>query len=264
MSGYFGTDLQQRLQALSEASVEFINSTPGACQTARMMGCDDPDALGWDRIDFCLQRDGVFGFRMISAEQAGEIRSRLAQRNCRFDTWDVFLASRDVALDVCEAILVKELPAGLRELERPRQSEDQQVSSIQTLMGSAGVVPFSGSFLVGDCGPAITVAIGDGPDNAIAAAHGYLPHNVFSPFHHYAWGGLVVVAESCRGAGLGANINARLVSRAFSDLGATHIYELVSATNLPSRRMVEACGLRHEPHLICGVATVEDAATFTR
>lgn len=43
MSGYFGTMMQQRLQAQAEASIDFVNATPGACQTGRSMGCDDPD-----------------------------------------------------------------------------------------------------------------------------------------------------------------------------------------------------------------------------
>jgi hypothetical protein len=34
MSGYFGTQLQQRPQAQAETSVEFIDATDGACQTA--------------------------------------------------------------------------------------------------------------------------------------------------------------------------------------------------------------------------------------
>ena len=45
MPGYFGTEMQQRLQAQAEASVDFIDATPGACQTGRTMGCDDPDQL---------------------------------------------------------------------------------------------------------------------------------------------------------------------------------------------------------------------------
>ena len=47
MSGYFGTEMQQRLQAQAETSVDFINATAGVCQTGRTMGCDDLDRLGW-------------------------------------------------------------------------------------------------------------------------------------------------------------------------------------------------------------------------
>lgn len=79
MSGYFGTEVQQRLQAQAEASVDFINVTPGACQTGRTMGCDDPDRFGWELIDKILNRDGICGFRMIPASKADELKSRLAK-----------------------------------------------------------------------------------------------------------------------------------------------------------------------------------------
>lgn len=118
--------------------------------------------------------------------------------------------------------------------------------------------------LVGAIGPATTVTVGDGDGNVVAAAHGYLPHNAYSEFHGYAWGGLVAVAETQRGKRLGNYVNARMIVSVFRDLDATHVYELVSVTNIPSRRMVGSCGLRHEPALVCGIATPNDSAHFTR
>ncbi|RWK63532.1 hypothetical protein [Mesorhizobium sp.] len=105
MSGYFGTEVQQRLQAQAEASVDFINATPGACQTGRTMGCDDPDRFGWELIDKILNRDGICGFRMIPAGKADELKSRLAKGGFRFDSWDVFSADRASALAASEAII---------------------------------------------------------------------------------------------------------------------------------------------------------------
>ena len=74
----------------------------------------------------------------------------------------------------------------------------------------------------------------------------------------------MAVADAQRGRGLGNYVNARMIARVFEDLGATHVYELVSAANVPSRRMVASCGLHPEPSLVCGVATANDSARFTR
>jgi hypothetical protein len=63
---------------------------------------------------------------------------------------------------------------------------------------------------------------------------------------------------------LGNYINACMIVSVFHDLGATHVYELVSASNVPSRRMVTSCGLRHAQGLVCGIATPNDSAHFTR
>lgn len=264
MAGYFGTKMQQRLQARAEASVDFINATQGACQAGRTMGCDDPDRLGWERIEAFLERDGVCGFRLIPAAKAEELKSRLMKRNFRFDTWDVFLADRASALAAAEAIIARGLPEGLTDLDKPTEPEGEATALIQTLMGAAGVAPFSGSMLVGALGPATTVAVGSGNGTIVAAAHGYLPHNAYSVYHRHAWGGLVAVAESQRGKGLGNYVNARMIVHVFRDLGATHVYELVSASNVPSRRMVESCGLRLEPGLVCGLATPNESVRFTR
>jgi hypothetical protein len=263
MAGYFGTETQQRLQAQAEASVDFIKATPGACQAGRTMGCDDPVQLGWERIEEFLRRDGVCGFRLIPAVVADKLRSHLLGQNFRFDTWDVFLADRRGALAASEAIVARGLPDGLADLEAPTEPEGEYAARIQSLMGAAGIVPFSGSLLVGALGPATTVAVGD-KNGIVAAAHAYLPHNAYSPYHRHAWGGLVAVAGSQRGKGLGTYINARMIVGAFRDLDATHVYELVSASNVPSRRMVEACGLRPEPGLVCGLATSQESARFTR
>lgn len=264
MSGYFGTPTQKRLQAQAEASADFISTTPGACQTGRTMGCDEIDDLGWERISHFLDRDGVCGFRLIASTKVEELVSRLTDRGYRFDTWDVFLADRETALANSNLLLSGGLPDGLRELGQPTEPDGEYTARIQALMAAAGVVPFSGSLLTGALGPATTVAIGDRAGNVVAAAHGYLPHNAYSDYHRYAWGGLVAVAESQRGRGLGSYVNASMIASVFRDLQASHVYELVSATNIVSRRMVETCGLRHEPSLVCGIATPNESALFTR
>lgn len=264
MSGYFGNEQQRRLQAQAESAIDFIKDTPGACQTGRTMGCDNVDQLGWEGIEAFLERDGVFGFRLIDADRAERLKAELGERNFRFDTWDVFLADRPTAMDASQAILDGGIPQGLREFDGLPDPEGAEMVRLQSLMGEAGVVPFSGSMLVGALGPAATVALEDGSGATVAAAHGYLPHNEHSAFHSYAWGGLVAVAESQRGRGVGNYVNARMITRVFAELSATHIYELVSSSNIPSRRMVQACGLRHEPGLVCGVATPMEGARLTR
>ncbi|MGL4490292.1 MAG: GNAT family N-acetyltransferase [Rhizobiaceae bacterium] len=264
MSGHFGTQTQRRLQAQAEASVAYINATPGTCQAGRMMACDDPDRLGWGRINEFLERDGVCGFRLISANKAEEVRSHLISQDCRFDTWEVFTADRTTAVAASKSLLNRGLPDGLVQMAGPTDPDSEYTKKVHTLMATAGVVPFSGSFLTGALGPARTVVVGDRNGNVLAAAHGYLPHNAFSDYQHYAWGGLVAVAEAERGKGLGNYVNACMIASMFEDIGATHVYELVSATNTPSRKMVASCGLRAEPALVCGVAAPNDSARFTR
>jgi len=264
MAGYFGTTMQRTLQMRAEEADEWIKATPGACQAGRFVGCDDPDRLGWDRIIEYIDRDGLCGFRLISAAQSDAVKSRLASEDCRFDTWDVFVGERSTALGACEEILSRGLPDGFADLPNSTAPESKEMQRIQAIMGAAGVVPFSGSLLAGTFGPATTKALSDREGNVVAVAHGYMPHNAHSDYHRYAWGGLVAVADAMRGKGLGTFVNALMTVSVFRDLGATHIYELVSATNVPSRKMVESCGLRHDLGLVCGLATPNESMRFTR
>ena len=72
------------------------------------------------------------------------------------------------------------------------------------------------------------------------------------------------MAETERGKGLGNYVNAHMIASVFHELDATHVYELVSATNNPSRKMVASCGLCPQPLLVCGIAVPNDSARFTR
>jgi RimJ/RimL family protein N-acetyltransferase len=264
MAGYFGTDNQRRLQMLAEKSNRFGAATPGACQAGRMLGCDDPDRLGWEHIDGLLARDGVLGFRLIDTAKVEGLKAHLSERRCRLDTWDVFLADRASALAAVDDITMQSLPSGLRQLASSMLPEEDQMVRVQTMMADAGLVPFSGSMLAGELGPTALVVIGDAVGNIVASAFGYMPHNAHSRYKDYAWGGLVAVSEPLRGKGLGKIVNALMIKKIFDDLNASHVYELVSADNIASRRMVEACGLRPDQTLTCGIATPQVSSRFTK
>lgn len=255
MAGYFGTEVQVRLQQRSDERAEWTRTTPGACHIARMLGADDLDRLGWRAVFDILEEDGAFGFRLIAEDSAAELAETLTARGYRVDFWDVFMAGRREALAAVDGILARSLPHDLTPVGMDVPADAPSVRRVQEFLAANGISPFSASMLVGDVVPATTIALADSDGAIVAAAHAYLPHNSFSRFHDAAWGGLVAVAESQRGKRLGGHVNAMMVRAAFDRLGASRIYELASATNLQSRRMIEACGLKLEPKLKCGNAT---------
>jgi hypothetical protein len=264
MAGYFGTDQQKALQARAEVSVPEMSTKPGLCQNGRMVGCDDLDALGWPAIYEILDRDGFVGFRLIPAARETEVRDRLSERGFRLDTWNLFIGPKHEILSSCQEIASRPLPPGLSLLPMPDEPDSPYTRSVQALIASTGIMPFSGSLLAGLLGPARTIVIGTEERSIAAAAHGYRPHNAESRFHDYAWGGLVAVSDAYRGLGLGRQINAILAVTVLREFGASHLYEMISADNTASRRMAEACGLRHDPGFLCGSATRSDRERFTR
>jgi hypothetical protein len=258
MPGFFGTEIQQRLQRETDALHDTIEATPGLFHAGRMFGSDDPDRVGWDFIFSHLESDGVFGLRMIPVERAAEISDMLAGRGYRWDTWDLFTASREQALEASTSIVKTGLRHDLAEVSLPADPEGHLVRDIQQCMADCGIATLSGSRLLGLLGPARTVAVASPSGQIVATAHTYLSYNAHSRFHRTAWGGLVAVSPSHRGRGLGAYVNARIVAAAFLDLGAEGIHELVRSENRASRRMVEACGLRLDATVKCGMVTNAD------
>lgn len=263
MAGYVGTDQQIALQEFADDAFEWMNTTPGACNPGRSLGTDDPDRLGWDKIFEVLERDGIFAFRLMHSDQIDRIARMLSKNGYRLDLWDVFLADRAKSELQTLPILANGPPDGFIERPRLESADHPDTKKVQSFMVANGVVPFSGSMLTGDFGPVTTVVILDEQGEVSAAAHGYLPHNKYSPHHESAWGGLVAVSPDHRGKGLGKYVNAKMVSSCFSGLGAKTVHELVTESNVPSRRMVEASGLQLDPSLKCGGAT-KGTDRFTR
>ena len=271
MSGYFGTQMQRRLQAQAEASVDFIHATPGACQTGRTMGCDDPDQLGWGRIDAFLSTATASAASASSRPaKADELSVRPMMRQelpLRYRGTCSSPTALARSLPRGGDSVSGGLPAGLTDLDRPhsnprantrpasRRSWGQPASCRSPARCS------SGSLGAGDDRRLSATETGPSWRPRMATS----PHNAHSAYHRHAWGGLVAVAESQRGKGLGNYINARMVVSVFRDLDAAHVYELVSASDsaLPAHGRSQAgCG---PSRLSCaGSATPSETARFTR
>lgn len=264
MSGYAGSEAQIELMRRSDDHAEWTRTTRGACNVGRMLGCDDIEQIGWPTILDALQRGGSFGFRLLSLDAATAAAAELQRHGYRLDMWDVFVAGRSEAASQVDAIFDSGLPPGMSWLDIGADPDGAAMRSVQAFMLANGVVPFSGSMLLGRYGPARTLAIADADGTVVASACTYLPHNATSVHARKAWGGLVAVDPSQRGRKLGVLINAAMVKAAFEELAAEGIYELVSSSNMPSRRMVEACGLRHDPAVVSGVATTADGTRYTK
>jgi GNAT superfamily N-acetyltransferase len=262
MELYYGTDRQIALQKKVDALASWIRTTPGACLVGRIRGTDDPDRLGWDTIFASLEDDGVFGFRLLASSDLHAVEARLSERGYRFDSWDVFAAPAQQIRDALDRVDMT-LPDNYRAIRADAANDTVTVRNAQRLMSENEVTPFSGDVLTGKHAPAALVAI-EAPDGTLAAAaFCYFPHNEHSPHHKTAWGGLVAVGPEHRGRRLGAIVNAMMLRAAIDRLGAAGVYELVTATNEPSRRMVQRCGLVHDPDLVCGMA-IKGGERFTK
>lgn len=264
MAGYFGTQRQQLLQERTHTFRDWMAETPGIYNAGRFIGTDDPDRAVWSDLETILDRDGILGLRMVTRDQASRFFPGLEARGYRIDTWDIFTAAVADIADRVASILSSGLPAGIRACPPLSGPEGDDTRRLQQFLADNGMAPFSGTMLAGTPSVARTIALENADGAIVACGHAYFPHNRHSRFSRYAWVGLIAVAASQRGSGLGRLVNAMLLDAAARELGADHVYELVGATNIASRRMVESCGLRIAGDLVCGVATPAQEDRFTR
>jgi len=262
MQSYHGTEQQIRLQKKSDSCLDWIRDTKGACNTARFLGTDDPDLLGWDVVLKHLKTDGIFGFRMIPTDRTVEIAEHMRKAGYTMAYWDVFTCSATQIMEQTNE-LPTDLPDGVEPVPGARLTEAATLSAIQHCMIRSGIAPFSGFMLSGQAGPSVLVALQTLHGEVVATAYGYLPHNRFSPHSSTAWGGLVAVDKAYRGRRLGVLVNCLMVRKCVDVLGAHTVYELVAQDNLASRRMVERCGLEFNAFYKSGTAS-RSQERFTR
>lgn len=263
MKCYFGSEQQIKLQQVVDEFTPWCAKTKGAVNGGRFLGVDDIEALGWDRIIEFLERGGAFTFRMVPTEGVEEINARLQEHGMRFDYWNVFSAQGDAITRHTGPINAEPLPGGFSLVANDELGDEMVISEIQQCMARNNVVPFSGNILSGQALPSSMVALRDRHAKIVATAFGYFPYNRFSKWSSTAWGGLVAVDPELRGRKLGVRVNALMVEDCVNKLGASEVQEFAAATNIPSRRMIERCGLVLDPSVVCGIAT-SGAERFTR
>ncbi|WP_419903308.1 GNAT family N-acetyltransferase [Kiloniella sp.] len=259
MEQYFGTDTQVRLQRRADEYTNWMYSTAGACHPGRCLGCDDPDALGWDVIFEHLKRDGRFGFRMIPAHRMESVRDKLAAEGYAINFWNVFTGSSGDILKATEPLIRNSLPGELSFISIEELHNPELIKEIQIFLSDNGIPPVSGLMLSGQSVDACTKVVRSVDGDIVAMAYGYFAHNDHSEHSDTGWGGLVAVDANHRGNGLGGLVNAAMIRSCITKLGAKSFYEQVSTENKISQRMVEKCGLKLDTSVLCGIATSTEA-----
>ncbi len=211
-----------------------------------------------------LARDGVMGFRLISRAMLADLRRELGPEGWRIDIWNVMAADAAAARSGIAPLLARPLPDGIATGLLDGGAGDAAVRGVQAFLAEQGIAPFPGARLTGEGCEARTLVLRSRDGSIAATAHCYFPHGRHSPHARDAWVGLVAVAPEFRGSGLGTRANAEAIRLALDDLGAAAVHELVSETNVPSRRMMERCGLVPDSARVCAMAVRAQAEKFTR
>lgn len=240
---YFGSAEIRALQKSQDSQVPLLSKTPGAVIHARTFSSDDPQRLGWDILRRRMSEDGRVTLRGVTEADVDEAMKEMEGFTPIEHRWDFFMADADTIRATCIPLVEKPLPDGLHQVEA--EAIDQPlIHQVQSFLDSQGVSPFSKDALAGRLFPAQLVVLRDNARNIVATGFAAMTHNQFSPFEGAAWVGLIAVSPDWRGRALGTRVDAITNLIAVERLGATATMEFVAQDNLPSRRMLETCGLR--------------------
>lgn len=243
-SPYFGEPRIQALQKCRDDQVEELRDRPGAVVHARTFSVDDPEAIGWPYIKNIVAREGVVTLRGADESAILKARQELKEFAPSEHYWDIFMADAATIRDVCAPLAGAPLPAGLVRVADENITAEL-ARDVQRFLDEQGVSPFSVPALLGQLFDAKLVVLRNSDDQIAAAGFAAMTHNRHSPFAGAAWVGLIAVDPTLRGMGLGKQVDAICNLAAVDELGASATIEFVARDNMPSRAMLEACGLRY-------------------
>lgn len=243
-SPYFGEPRIQALQKNRDDEVEDLRDLPGAVIHARTFSVDDSEAMGWPRIKNIVAREGIVTLRGADQSVISKARKELAEFDPSEHYWDIFMADAKTICEVCSPIASAPLPAGLVRMADENITA-KLVREVQCFLDEQGVSPFSIPALLGQLFGAKLVVLRNSNNQIAAAGFAAMTHNRHSPFAGAAWVGLIAVDPTLRGMGLGKQVDAICNLAAVNELGASATMEFVARDNIPSRAMLEGCGLRY-------------------
>lgn len=260
-SPYFGTDKVKALQQARDEQVAALADLPGAVVHARTFSSDDPAILGWGYLKRIMSEEGMVTLRGTDEATIRVAKDKLSEFDPKLHIWDLFMADADTIRDVCGAIVHGGLPDGVKRIPDNAMTP-QKAQEVQAFLTEQGVSPFSTDALLGKLFPARLIALENSDDRIVAAGFAAMTHNLHSPFYNSAWVGLIAVDLSLRGLGLGKLVDAASNLAAVTELEAASTMEFVAQDNVPSRAMLESCGLRQvEGKSVVMFSTSEDRIT---
>ena len=263
MVEFYGTQLQIAIQAKMRERQVWIEKTPQIANGGRVLNFLDPEKTGWKRIKELFAEDRVISFTAQPLDTMMPLLRHAFGEDCQYPYWNVFTGETETVLDASRSV-VAEVPVPsnwkLQSLEKP---EDGQISAVQELNIDTGIAPYPAFYSRGEVVPCLTTFLWNRDGRLMGTASANCRYHPDSRFSGYVFEGSVSVAEECRGMGLGKLLNAKVLLDSHERYSWTGALAQARPDNLPSRKMIEACGLKMSPDLVT-ISVIASDEEFTR
>ena len=251
-------DLQRRIQKRHP----WIAETPGLVNGGRIVHFLEPSTVGWDVVRQIAAEDQLVGFSAVDRISAiDDIHMHLGPV-WKTPVWDVFVGEPREVSDVCKAAMAGVPIPDSWSFTATEQPTDSEITRIQELNVETGVSPYPAYYSRGGAVPIVTVCLVDERGDLVATASATDRHHLASRLAQTCFAGMVSVSPGHRGKGLGKLVNARMLMESLDRFAWRQVHEQAAPDNVPSRAMIEGCGLR--PSDLVSIGAVNSDETFSR
>lgn len=263
MPEYFGTDFQIEIQKQMIARHEWLAHSTTMANGGRVMNILDPAAVGWDQVKEFVKSDGAVALTAMKRANAAALIAGVFGSDFDLPEWNVHLSAADQVLACSRSVLAEHPVQDGWRLNCLRAPDDQELSAIQALNLATGVAPLPGPYLRGELVPSFTSCLWMHDGELAAVSNVTARYHERSRFSGHVFNGSTSVAPAYRGLGLGKIVTAHVLVESQRLIAWSHALAQIAPDNVPSRRMVEACGLVCDPTLVT-FAVISRGVTFTR
>ncbi len=263
MPDFLGSESAIALQKRIRDRNPVIAKSPDLVNGGRVMHFLDPAQTGWDQVRRYAEEDRAVGFVGVTLEPTlTNIRSNLGP-DWETPYWLAMTGTRNKILPACETIRAAiSLPDGWR-ISAHQEPDDSLISEIQSLNQVTGVSPYPAYYMRSEPFPVLTMCLHDKTGTLVATASVADRYHAESRLSGWVFDGMVSVSEDHRGKGLGKLVNALALLESAERFQWHVASEQVAPDNVPSKAMIEACGLTHEDGLYT-IAAIKPGVTLTR
>ena len=240
-----------------------LHSNPFLSSGGRLLAYTDPTLGSWEAARPLAQEDGILGLLLMTRHEADAIVAGGLGDGWQTDYWDALIGGAEAVVEASGRVLASSKLQEGWSVDVMQVPGDADIEDMQRLNASCGVASNPAYVFRGETHPALSVLVRDGNGRAMAMAWAGLFFHPDGPCAGTVFVGLVSVADEARGLGLGTYVNARVLVESHATMGWSRATEFVAADNIPSRRMVLACGLSDAGGLVAAIAT-RGAGRFTR
>ena len=241
---FFGSEAQQRMQAVAYALTPLLKDDPAYGTEGRMWGIDGPDLAEIDKVAALASLQGATVNHYVPKSREAQFAKEYAQLGFANDRWDQFMGRRD-CLDICAAYVAGfKLPDQYVQHHIGPETPTRILNALGRTSAACGVLPPMTPVLFGQMRHAAYFCL-EAPDGGVAACAGAcLRNHPESRFGNAAWWGMLATRDRDRGQSLSLYLGALTALHMHETFGVEEFYTGVRSDNAVSRHVCQKLGVR--------------------